>query len=70
MQRDNTERDLDCLHQQSDDLSSHITDLEAKIDDLEQYSRRNCLILAGCQEKQAESQPDTYDRDVNEQKDQ
>ena len=36
MQRDNTERDLDCLHQRSDDLSSHITDLEAKIDNLEQ----------------------------------
>ena len=70
MQRDNTERDLDCLHQRSDDLSSHITDLEAKIDDLEQYSRRNCLILNGCQEKQAESQPVIHDQDVNEQKDQ
>ena len=36
MQRDNTERDLDCLHPRSDDLSSHITDHEAKIDNLEQ----------------------------------
>ena len=70
MQRDNTERDVDCLHQDSDDLSSHITDLEAKLDNLEQYSRRICLILTGCQEKQAKSQLDTHDRDVIEQKDQ
>ena len=70
MQRDNTERDLDCLHQRSDDLSSHITDLQAKIDNLEQYSRRNCLILTGCQKQQAESELDTHDRDVNDQKDQ
>ena len=61
---------MDCLHQRSDDLSSHVTDLEAKIDNLEQYSGQNCLILTGCQEKQAESQLDTHDRDVNEQKDQ
>ena len=54
----------------SDDLSSHITDLEAKIDNLEQYSRRNCLILTGCQEKQAKSQLYTHDLDVIEQKDQ
>ena len=65
MQRDNTERDFDCLHQCSDDLSSHITDLEVKIDNLEQYSRRNCLILTGCQKNQAKSQLDTHDRELN-----
>ena len=70
MQRDNMERDLDCLYQCNDDLSSHITDLEAKVDNFEQYSRRNCLILTRCQEKQAKSQLNTHNRDVIEQKDQ
>ena len=43
---------------------------EAKIDNLEQYSRRNCLIFTGCQEKQTKSQLDTHEHNVNEQTDQ
>ena len=47
MQKDNLERQLDSLNHRNDDIYSYVKELEAKIEDLEQYSRRNCLILEG-----------------------
>ena len=55
MQKDNLERQLDSLNHRNDDIYSYVKELEAKIEDLEQYSRRNCLILGGYEEKKQEN---------------
>ena len=55
MQKDNLERQLDSLSHRNDDIYSYVKELEAKIEDLEQYSRRNCLILGGYEEKKQEN---------------
>ena len=55
MQKDNLERELDSLNHTNDDIYSYVKELEAKIEDLEQYSRRNCLILGGYEEKKQEN---------------
>ena len=55
MQKDNLERQLDSLNHRNDDIYSNVKELEAKIEDLEQYSRRNCLILGGYEEKKQEN---------------
>ena len=55
MQKDNLERQLDSLNHRNDDIYSYIKELEAKIEDLEQYSQRNCLILGGYEEKKQEN---------------
>ena len=55
MQKDNLERQLNSLNHRNDDIDSYVKELEAKIEDLEQYSRRNCLILGGYEEKKQEN---------------
>ena len=55
MQKDNLERQLDSHSHRNDGIYSYVKELEAKIEDLEQYSRRNCLILGGYEEKKQEN---------------
>ena len=66
MQKDNLERQLDSLNHRNDDIYSYVKELEAKIEDLEQYSRRNCLILGGYEEKKQENTDSTVQDTIRE----
>ena len=48
------QRNIDAVHMKNDDLKIEMKDIGTRLDDLEQYSRRNCLILNGAEEKHDE----------------
>ena len=48
------QRNIDAVHVRNDDLKIEIKDIGTRLDDLEQYSRRNRLILIGAEEKHDE----------------
>ena len=41
-------------------MNKYISTLEERIDDLEQYSRWNCLVITGIPEKEDEKQMRLY----------
>ena len=48
-------KDIDSLLERREDLDEKLTHIMEKLDDIEQYSRRNCLLFAGIVEKDDEN---------------
>ena len=49
------ERKIDILEEKNEDLITQNQNFSVKLDDLEQYSRRNCLLLHGVKENEEEN---------------
>ena len=54
MECDTLQRNMDAVDMRNDDLKIEMKDIGTCLDDLEQYSRRNCLVLYGAEEKHVE----------------
>ena len=48
-------KDIDSLLERREDLDEKLTHIMEKLDDIEQYSRRNCLLFTGIVEKDDEN---------------
>ena len=48
-------KDIDSLLERREDLDEKLTHTMEKLDDIEQYSRRNCLLFTGIVEKDDEN---------------
>ena len=48
-------KDIDSLFERREDLDEKLTCIMEKLDDIEQYSRRNCLLFTGIVEKNDEN---------------
>ena len=48
-------KDIDSLLERREDLNEKLTCIMEKLDDIEQYSRRNCLLFTGIVEKDDEN---------------
>ena len=54
MECDTLQRNMDAVDMRNDDLKIEMKDIGTRLNDLEQHSRRNCLILNGAEEKHDE----------------
>ena len=59
------QRNMDAVHMRNNDLKIEMTDIGTRLDDLEQYSSRNCLILNGAEEKHDEIADDVVLKVLN-----
>ena len=56
LQNDHVNRDLEVMRESREDREEVIQQLLARVDELEQYSRRECLVLNGVEENPHETE--------------
>ena len=64
LQNDHLNRDMDVMRESVEDTEEVIQQLLSRVDELEQYTRRECLVLNGVKENPDETENARVDRYV------